>query len=133
MALQGWSTGVLANAILATTIFFINCGLAAWSTAAFSHSHGIGTFFEGSCSRADQWSRWLHVGINILSSVLLSGSNYCIQRLLAPRREEVDEAHAKAQWLDIGLPSFRNFNIITFDRKFLCFLLAASSLPLHLM
>ncbi|KAF0316724.1 hypothetical protein GQ607_016066 [Colletotrichum asianum] len=75
----------------------------------------------------------IHVVINILSIILLAGSNYCMQCLIAPTRPEIDEAHSSQCWLDIGVPSIRNFWSIGRKRKAIWILLSASSLPLHLM
>jgi hypothetical protein len=50
----------------------------------------------------------------------------------APTRREVDDAHAKKQWLDIGVQSIRNLRKISWKRALMYWLLALSSLPLHL-
>jgi len=71
--------------------------------------------------------------INILSTLLLSASNYCMQCMSAPTRKEVDEAHAGRKWLDIGIQSLRNVSKIEKKRGVLYCLLAFSSIPLHLL
>jgi hypothetical protein len=68
-----------------------------------------------------------------LSTVLLSGSNYCMQCLSAPSREEVNAAHAKGKWLDIGIPSVHNLKSISMKKVGLWWCLGLSSVPLHLM
>lgn len=66
--------------------------------------------------------------------MLLGASNYTMQVLCAPTRAEVDQAHAKGDWLDIGVPSFRNImGRISKKRVVLWWLLALSSIPVHLM
>ncbi len=55
-----------------------------------------------------------------------------MQRLSAPTRHELNEAHRKFKWLDIGVPSFRNLLYINKWRTLAWLVLAASSLPLHL-
>ncbi|KAF2637831.1 hypothetical protein P280DRAFT_520953 [Massarina eburnea CBS 473.64] len=74
----------------------------------------------------------LHVVINVLSTMLLAGSNYTIQVLSSPTREDVDNAHAKGQWLEIGLLSPRNLRAIPWKRTLLWLTMALSSVPLHL-
>jgi hypothetical protein len=76
---------------------------------------------------------WLHLLINLLSTGLLMASNYCMQLQAAPTRADIDRAHARGQWLDIGVPSLRNFGKIGRWRKFTWLLLAFSSLPIHFM
>lgn len=76
---------------------------------------------------------WLHLIINILSTLLLGASNYSMQCLSSPTRSEIDKAHRQKLWLDIGVPSVRNLRRISASRIALWWLLAASSIPLHLL
>lgn len=75
----------------------------------------------------------LHAGINALSTLLLGSSNYCAQLLAAPTREEVDEAHGKKEWFDIGIQSFRNLWKLRPNKRATWICLMASSGLLHLM
>lgn len=75
----------------------------------------------------------IHLAINALSTILLSSSNYCMQCLSAPTRKELDNAHSKGKWLDIGVMSTRNLRGIATKRVVLWWLLGISSLPLHLL
>ncbi|KAK0609436.1 hypothetical protein B0T14DRAFT_441918, partial [Immersiella caudata] len=88
--------------------------------------------FSGSCSKAEKINIAGHVIINALSTVLLSASNYCMQCVSAPTREEVDNAHRKRRWLDIGTPSARNLRSIHPAKTILWLFLGTSSFPLHL-
>lgn len=56
-----------------------------------------------------------------------------MQVLNAPTRQEMDRAHATGQWLDVGILSVHNLRKISRNRAALCLVLAASSLPLHLL
>ncbi|KAL8848269.1 MAG: hypothetical protein Q9221_006707 [Calogaya cf. arnoldii] len=56
-----------------------------------------------------------------------------MQCLGSPTREEIDRAHAKRRWLDVGVPSVRNLRNISPKRAVTWFLLAISSVPLALM
>jgi hypothetical protein len=69
----------------------------------------------------------------LLSTILLASSNYAMQCLSAPTRTELDQAHTKTQWLDIGILSFRNLTQIKTVRMLFWLLLGVSSLPLHLV
>jgi hypothetical protein len=51
--------------------------------------------------------------------VLLAGANYAFQLLSSPTRDEVNKAHEKKKWLDIGVPSFRNLGHIAKSRSIL--------------
>jgi hypothetical protein len=73
------------------------------------------TLIDGSCSGTKTAGTWLHLVINILSSILLSASSYTMQCLSSMTRKEVDNAHTKGDYLDIGIPSIHNLTRV--DRK----------------
>ena len=91
----------------------------------------LGTIYRGDCKKSHRLSLLLHVVINVLSTVLLAASNLCMQLLSAPTRSEINKAHARYTWLDIGVPSFRNLWCIHWKRKIAVSILALSSIPLH--
>ncbi|KAF2237908.1 hypothetical protein EV356DRAFT_362818 [Viridothelium virens] len=136
----GWRFGVICGCASASAVFLINLIVTIY--AAASHAHAPGrvdddsgrlTLFYGSCSKAQHLNIVIHFIINALSTVLLSASNYCMQCLSAPTRTEVDRAHAKKAWADIGVPSIRNLRLIERRKVILWGLLSLSSLPLHLL
>ena len=89
----------------------------------------------GDCHDLETIATVVDLLVNILSSAVLSASNFCGQILTAPTRAEVTEAHKNMDWLDIGAPSFRNLlgRRIAAKRKILWISLALSSIPLHLL
>lgn len=108
--------------------FFVNLVL----TIVFSPYRGDGALYTGDCEKIRQTNTALHILINILSTILLSSSNYCMHCLSAPTRKEVDAAQASGKWLDIGILSYRNLRCISRKRVALWALLGLSSIPLHL-
>ncbi|EME79722.1 uncharacterized protein MYCFIDRAFT_115582, partial [Pseudocercospora fijiensis CIRAD86] len=131
--LSGWHFGVRVCAWTATTVGVMNTILLIAAAAKFPVLDGIGVAYEGSCEVVDHWTTWLHILINGLSSLLLSASNYTMQALAAPTRAEVDRAHAKGDWVDIGVASVRNLSRIKWLRIVLWWILAVSSVPIHLL
>jgi len=129
--LSGWRFGILNFGIWASIVFLVNLVVTIWGSVAHRNTEHV--LHEGDCERIKTTNSGLHILINILSTILLSGSNYCMQCLSAPTRREVDKAHGRRKWLDIGVPSFRNLRYIGRRRVILWFLLAVSSLPLHLL
>ena len=131
----GWHTGVLACAASTVVVLFINVGLTIYAATNPQHGmeRGIGTLYEGGCDTSKTIGLWLHLGINALSTLLLSGSNYTQQCLAAPTRSEIDAAHAKRRWMDIGVPSVRNLFRIKLERTLLWIAIGFTSLPLHLL
>lgn len=110
--LQGYRFGILFCAISSGAILLINLSVLIWASRRYAPSDGIGTIQNGNCSDARNMSTWLHLGINVLGTLLLGCSNYTMQCLSAPTRDEIDRAHAKGSWLDIGISSIRNLRRI---------------------
>lgn len=129
--LTGWKSGALGFSVMAFIIFFLNLAVTIWGLSSHPSNHGV--LFEGDCSLVKNYNTGLHVLINIISTVLVSGSNFCMQCLSAPSRPEVDQAHTQGKWLDIGIPSLRSLSMISLRRKVLWGFLGFSSLPLHLL
>ena len=130
---QGWRMGLTLGAIGAATILLLNIILTiVWSTRKPVHG-GLATIQQGSCSESGRLTLWLHLLINALGTILLAASNYCMQCLSSPTRKDIDKAHAQHRWLDIGVPSLRNLGSISRYRLCLWWLLALSSIPLHLL
>ena len=132
-AFNGWRVGVAICASTAALVLVINIGLTIWASAKNGLSHGLATIQDGSCQKTKHLSLWLHLAINALSTALLAASNYCMQCLSSPTREEIDRAHSYHIWLDIGVPSVRNLRNIARSRIVLWWLLAFSGIPLHLL
>jgi len=115
---------LLANFILVTVL---------GSKYGIRSERGLITLYKGDCNRVKMIGTASHVGINILSTLLLGASNLCMQLLVAPTRDEIDAAHRKKVWLDIGIPSWKNIRNIKPSRRWLFFFLMLSSVPLHFM
>ena len=130
---QGWRMGVTLCAATTGFVLLVNVVLTVFAYTNYGQSGGLGTLQEGSCRTTKKLSLWLHVVINILSTLLLGASNYCMQCLASPTRKEIDKAHARQVWLDIGVPSVRNLTRISRRRALLWLVLAVSGLPLHLL
>lgn len=116
-----------------TSVLLLNIILALVAGTQWNPIEGIVTVYTGDCTLATRWTTAIHLIINLLSSLLLGVSNYCMQRLVAPTREEIDKAHAQSKWLDIGMPSIRNLFSINKFRLLPWMLLALTSIPLHFM
>ena len=130
--INGYHFGVTCCAWISGSVLIINTTATIWGSAKFGVKGGLGTIQDGSCTSTKNLGFWLHLVINVLSTLLLGASNYSMQCLSSPTRSEIDEAHRKNQWLDIGVPSVRNLRRISASRITLWWLLAASSIPLHL-
>lgn len=143
---QGWKTTVGLGFFAALLVCLVNLVLLIWAMASphdarsqilnaypSDNAKGITTVYTGSCDSTGLASTWAHLAINILSSLLLAASNNAMQVLAAPSRQEVDEAHARRLWLDVGVQSWRNLSNIAVARRLLWMLLALTTIPLHLL
>ncbi|KAJ5400939.1 hypothetical protein N7465_011428 [Penicillium sp. CMV-2018d] len=128
--LCGYAT---AGLLLSNVIFVsVTAGLSSKfpGTGGSSNSKVI---YNGSCDVADRWNTGLHVIINIISTCVLAMSNYCMQTLVAPTRDEINIAHAKRRWLDVGGSSSRNLFVIPYTRLGLWIVLLLTATPFHLL
>ena len=129
---------ILLTAAAATTVIF--CGnLTALLFFYFKPSYhklfrsGTTVIHTGQCTRVKQINSVLHLLVNVLGSVLYLFSQLCMQLITAPTRQELDKAHQRNDWYDIGILSFRNYFRSSWLKKSICFLLFVSSWPLHFM
>ncbi|KAI0096094.1 hypothetical protein GGR51DRAFT_568865 [Nemania sp. FL0031] len=80
-----------------------------------------------------------HLLINICSTLVLTradrlaSSNFFMQILNAPSREEINNAHFKGSWLGIGVPSVRNIFLLSKFKAWCWVALFISSIPIHLL
>ncbi|KAL5000903.1 hypothetical protein BDV10DRAFT_182788 [Aspergillus recurvatus] len=134
-----WIKGVQLCAWAATGVLCINILLTITAAILAYAQHDAASFasaaiYEGSCTVSKHWTNGLHFLINVLSTVMLAASNYCMQCLASPSRAEVDDAHRRRGWLSIGVPNITN--LILFGqgtRRLLGLLLLLTSLPIHLI
>jgi hypothetical protein len=135
--LPKWRRTIVLWAILATVIFIVNLVFTVWAYLRLKTEDLLIPYtrniYEGSCSRSRSINTGLHLLINLLSTLLVAGSNYCMQCLVAPTRNEVTGAHLRRNWLDIGILSLRNLKRISKIRAGMWFMLGLSSLSLHLL
>ena len=118
--------------VLVNTIFLVvGEGRAGFPT--LSSNDGKRVLYDGQCDTTKRINIGIHLLINVLSTILLGASNYCMQCMSAPTRAEADRVHAKFRWVDIGVPSIRNLRKIRGMRVVLWLLLGFTSLPLHLL
>ncbi|KAJ5493638.1 hypothetical protein N7463_009725 [Penicillium fimorum] len=134
-----WIDGVYLCARAGAFILLINLVFIAIAAGLASRHPENGSLsdsaviYEGSCDVSKRWDIALHLIINILSTSILAASNYCMQTIIAPTREEVDAHHAQRKWLDIGTASVRNLSAIGRDRLALWVILMITATPFHLM
>lgn len=119
--------------VLVGLIFATNLAVTLSAIRKYGSEKGVGLIYEGDCETVKTLDQWIHLLINLLSTGLLSASNYCMQLQGAPTRANINQAHQAGIWLDIGVPSLRNLRHLGWQRRCLWAILALSSVPIHLL
>ncbi|KAJ2998646.1 hypothetical protein NUW58_g255 [Xylaria curta] len=101
---------LLLQIALITTVFITNIALIVYASLKYPSRQGVGLIYVGDCETVQASNRYLHLLINLLSTGMLSASNFCIQLQASPTRTEVDHVHEHNSWVDIGVPSIRNLS-----------------------
>lgn len=131
--LNGWRGGVAFNTISTLAILLVVVVCFAIVAAKSQVFGGESTLFSGSCSIAYNIDVGLHALINVLSIVILVGGNYVFQVLSSPTRAELNVAHEKKSWLDIGIPSIRNLSHISGFRSALAVVVILTTVAIQVM
>lgn len=132
-ALQAWRFTVVSGALGVFLILLVNIIIFAVMYSKFSIVNYTITFYTGSCQTASIVITVSQIIINILSTLLLSSSNFSMQCLASPFRKEIDSAHTKKHWLSIGVSNICNLFFVLKPKVALWFILAISSFPLHML
>jgi hypothetical protein len=126
----GWRSGIAGFTILASIVLILNISTLIWTATHLDDGY-YATLAVGSYESILNLLGRVHFGINILSTALLAGSNYCMQCLSSPTRAEIDAAHARGSYLNIGTLSWRNILASRKRRICLLSLLTLSSVVIH--
>ncbi|KAF2145296.1 uncharacterized protein K452DRAFT_266093 [Aplosporella prunicola CBS 121167] len=133
---KSWRTGLILGAVLSSSVLIANIVVAIVASNIVRRETGSGLGIakvrKGRCANLERIELGIHLAINAISTLLLGASNYCMQCLVAPTRADVDRAHKKGEWLDVGVPSLRNFRFIAPMKLVFWLSLGLSSIPLHL-
>lgn len=127
------SQALLIQIIIISVIFVCNLVFTMVAISRYQSVNGVGLIYEGDCTTVKDLDLWVHLLINILSTGMLSASNFCMQLQVAPTRANVDQAHENNEWMDIGVSSYRNLKYISKSRKLAWVLLGVSSIPIHFL
>ncbi|KAI1140191.1 hypothetical protein F5Y05DRAFT_403222 [Hypoxylon sp. FL0543] len=132
---SGWKQAAKVNCtvLVAMSVTLISCLISV--TKKVGGVEKALFFFDGACDggNVSQVNMVLHLLINVISTLVVTSSNFFMQVLNSPSREELNTAHFKGSWMGIGIPSVRNaFSVSRF--KTLCWIcLLISSIPIHLL
>ena len=129
----GWRRGVAINTVVSFAILVLAIIFLVLAATRAQMLGGENLLFSGGCGRATAVNWGLHAVINVAVVVLVAIANYIFQILSSPTRREVAAAHDYKQWLDIGIPSFRNLGAVSSYRVFLAVVLLLAAVSTQVM
>ena len=103
---SGWRFTVASGCLTTAFVFICNIALLGWSFRHEWSSTGNRLLFDGDCDEMKKIDTWSHLAINLLSTLLLGASNYAMQVLVAPTRENIDEAHPQGRYVHFLISSY---------------------------
>ncbi|KAI0099499.1 hypothetical protein F4814DRAFT_116919 [Daldinia grandis] len=111
--ITGWRGGIIFNTLISFLILLVGIICLILVITKSKLISGESSIFSGDCTTAEHINVGIHIAINIFCVAILSGANYVFQVLSSPTRRELTTAHGNRNWLDIGIPSLRNFTHIS--------------------
>jgi hypothetical protein len=131
--MTGWRGGVAVNAFVSFLVLVVGivCLILAVSKARMLG--GETAIFEGRCDGAERIGWGVRAVISVFVVVLLAIGNYVFQVLSSPTRRELAAAHDRYQWMDIGVPSWRNLRFVSNTRVFLAAVILLAAFSTQLM
>lgn len=130
---SGWRLGVFLGVCLSSAVLCGNIILLFVGFRYTGYNNGIGILAQGRSDSMARMSTVYHILINLLSTLLLCASNYSMQVLCSPTREDIDRAHADGTYLDVGVLSPRNISFMKGSRASSWYILLVTSISLHLL
>jgi hypothetical protein len=128
------STMLWIQVSLTASVTILNLAVLIWAAATHPlDSRGVATMYTGNCKTIGVADSITHLVLNGISSLFLGASNYGMQILAAPARRDLETAHAKGDWLEIGVPSLVNLFKLPRQMRFLWFCLGLISTLLHMV
>ena len=115
---------------LTFVVFFINLVVTLWAVSKSRVGHGLVAVYRGQCDTARHADVGIHLLINVFATGLLAASNHVMQQICPPSRSDVNRRHRLRRSFTIGSHDITN---ISGKRLWMCVLLSASSLPIHLL
>lgn len=134
LQLTGWKRAAVVNCVLIFAILVILVGVlvAFWVESGSLLDYSI--LATGDChAYTGRLNTVLHLFINILSTGILASTNFFMQILNAPDRKDLDAAHQRGSWLEIGVLSPRNVFRVSKFKTVLYLAFFLSSIPIHVL
>ncbi|TDZ32092.1 hypothetical protein C8035_v012335 [Colletotrichum spinosum] len=132
---SGWRRAAAVNVVLMNVALAVLIGVLCVAISATGDVARAWEFYRADCGSGSLsvLNTLLHLLLNALSTVVLASSSFFMQVLNSPSRREVDATHARGDWLDIGIPSWRNAFRLSRFKLVAWLLLLLTSVPIHMV
>jgi hypothetical protein len=94
---SGWHFAAGTGCAAIVFVFICNVALLGWAIQKPPSRTHNKLLYEGDCGEMKTIDTWSHFGINVLSTLILGASNYAMQVLVAPTRDDIDRAHPQGR------------------------------------
>ncbi len=132
--LTGWQRGGAVNIASLLIIGTILLVLLVVSIARPGSSLSRSTvLYHMNRTRIENLNLAFHVIITLISTGIFASSNFFMQIITAPSRQDINRAHSQIQHLDIGVPSIHNLKVVSPGKQAAWLALLLSSIPIHLL
>ncbi|KAI1389608.1 uncharacterized protein F4822DRAFT_205946 [Hypoxylon trugodes] len=131
--ITGWRGGVIFNSLISFIILLVGIICLILVIARARLLSGESAIYSGGCATAERINMGIHVVINACGIAIIAGANYVFQILSSPTRRELAVAHGNKRWLDIGIPSLRNFAHISGFRTALAIIVLLSAVAAQII
>jgi hypothetical protein len=125
---DGWRKTAVINTSIVGFLTLANWCILIWSLARSGVSEP-NEFTKDDCDKISVLNTCLHLLLNIAFSPVIASSNFFMQALNSPTQAEVDQAHVRGRWLEIGVPSLRNVVSVSPYKSLAWALFSLSSVP----
>jgi hypothetical protein len=104
--LGGVKRTLRASAAVGCIVLIVNVSWLGYVRLHYGVVGGFGIIRQGECSEVKNLTTRCHLLINLLSTLLLTGSNAFMAVYSCPSRPEVDRAHQRGRFLNVSVLSF---------------------------
>ncbi|KAM7184481.1 hypothetical protein V8F33_012942 [Rhypophila sp. PSN 637] len=136
--LQGWQGALKILCALSWVLVIPNLVISSVLSARGGLQEWVPTTVmikQGNCDDIGRDDLWIHLAMNIVTTVLMAATSFAMQAWMSPTRADVDRIHAQGKTVDIGVLSLRNIlsGRIRPRRLFVAIFMLIAALPLHLV
>ncbi|KAH9238249.1 hypothetical protein K456DRAFT_1827108, partial [Colletotrichum gloeosporioides 23] len=129
----GWRRLAIIDVVLMSASLLVVASISLAAFIATGDFKQVWTFYTTNFREITTPNTLIHLILNVLSGVVLASSNFFMQICNAPSRREIDAAHAKRDWLDVGIPSWRNAFRLSWFKLTAWLVLFLTTIPVHMV